>query len=196
MHYSICCHLWYRWRSTADELSKTDCQQLCNVSGLSSFIGWQACASGLSCPSLSTPIYSLAGSNNVLMWQFCFSSGQHFWITIFHSYGLPCGCSPIIYSHTGFNLSLGWFNTVIKYRMLSVFINNNNATSIFVFLQQYKAHTGRMIFSSSPSAVCLWLLTTKLYCSVMNDHPRQVFIAFCRLHQFVVNRFCQGNVWS
>lgn len=160
MHNSIYCHLWCRWHLTADELSKTDCQQLCNVSSLPSFIGWPACASGFSCPSIYLSIY-LHWFTVWLPAESCshvtvfLSSGQQFWITIFHSCELPRGCSAIIHSHTGLNMFPCWFNTVTKYRMLSVF--NNNKTSIFVFIPQYEAHIGRMIYSFSPSAVSVYV---------------------------------------
>lgn len=111
--HSIRCHLEYRWPLTGEELSETACQQLCNVSGLSAFIGWPACASGLSCPSISTPIYSLAASAMIfscdteLFFSSFFSppSGQQFSITMLHSHKLPRGYCAIMYSHTGINIS-------------------------------------------------------------------------------------------
>lgn len=212
MHNSIRCHLWYRWPLTGEELGTTACQLLCNVSGSSPSIGWPACASGLSCPSISTPIYSLAASRMIFSCDsFFFSSGQQSWITMFHSYELPCGSSAIMYSHIGINIPSHRFNTLPtnteRYNNFCILIIIKHPSCFLFYF-----HLGRRLtleeWSFFPPLLCvcvclillsvlsLRLLTTKQHCFLMNDHPRQVFIAFRRLHQLVVNRFCQGNVWS
>lgn len=168
---SVRCHIEYSCPLTGERLSKTACQQLRNVSGLSAFIRWPTCASGLLCPS--TPIYSLAASTVIFPYDTFFplplqvSNSELLWcvpmkppvaIVRWRTAALGSECYsnfrfPIIKWHQSFSyLHHSWSFPMTKRFFISTLLH-------------------QILFNG----LSLWLLATKQLGFLVSDHPQPSF---------------------
>lgn len=147
------------------------------MSGLSAFIGWPACAAGLSCPSISTAIYSLAASTMIFSCDIFFpfrSAILNYHVTFPRTpQWLLCNNVQPYWAQRSHRFSALQIKTVIHQ-----FLYSSKACPRFCMSTTVKESHEKVLFFLCREWLCLnllsllslWLLTTKQLCFLINDH--------------------------